>query len=259
MTDRLKKSIVPMLAAFLVVLALGGGGICFYLQNQSPDYVITFGDSKGISSGDKVILSGVEIGKVVSVKPSGTGVAVGIKAASDYQGNLTEASRFFIDAKEAPPRLLVKNLRASAKPLAPEQIAEGTDSSLQWNVYDYAKSMNRFFETGNFQPTREAVHGRVDEMDRQFSRMNWDKLGNDLHDQMEAFSRDLDEAINDQDIEDFQKELNRKVADALAALDRVQNSQEALELRKSIENFQRKVLKQLAPPETAAAKPATAI
>ena len=255
MTARQKKTIVSIFIAFFVISGLIGGGIYFYLQKHAPDYFITFDDSKEISYGTQVILSGIEIGRVVSVKPSGTGIAVGINVADDYQENLTEASRFFIDAEGKSPRLLVKNISSSANPLAPGQIVEGTDSLWQWNVYNYAQDMNRFFESNDFRQTRQTVRDQVEEMDRRLNQIKWDQLGNDLRQQMDKFSRDLETTLNDKNLRDLRKDLDKKVQDFLASIDQVQNSQEARELREAVENFRRRVLQELAPPGTADTKP----
>jgi len=255
MAVKKKKSIIPILAALLALSCAIGGGSYVYFQNQSPDYFVTFDDSKEISSEARVFLSGIEIGRVVSVKPSGTGIAVGIDVAADYRRNLTEASRFFIDSDRKSPRLLVKNIRSSAAPLAPGQIVEGTDSSWQWNIYNYAQSMERFFETGDIRQSRDRVRDQVDVMDRQLDRMKWDELGHDLQQQMKTFRKNLDETLNNREITDFQKELNKKVNETLASLDRVGESRETQDLRDAVENFQRRMLQELTPPDTAATKP----
>ena len=205
-----KNSLVPRLLAVLFVCILTGGGIYFYFQSQITDYTITFANSKQVAEGAGVLLSGIEIGRVVSVKPFGTGVAIGIRVDREYQAILTEASRFFLDGEGEKGRLLVKNISPTAIPLKPGQIVEGTDSSFQWAAYDYVRGMNTFFESRDFREEQKAIRTYVDDLNRQLSLTDWNKLGRDMQLQMETFSTELEEILDNEDVKNFHQELEKK-------------------------------------------------
>jgi hypothetical protein len=236
---------VKIIILVLVLLGLAGGGIYYFLQSKTPDYSITFHESKQVPVGAKVYMAGVEIGKIVSIKPYGTGVAVGIKVRNDYQDNLTEASRFFLDPERTGGSLLVKNIRAQAPPLKPGQVVEGTDSSFQWSAYDFARGMNELFESGQIRQGQEAVHSYLEEMERQLDRMDWNKLGQDMERQMEEFSREMEKALNEEDLKNLRRDIEKNYREALGAIDRVQNSEEARKLREAIDDFYGKFREEL--------------
>lgn len=233
-------SVSRILVIVLLLLAVGGAGIYFYLQSKTPNYSIVFDGRKQVPVGAKVVMVGVEIGNIVSVKPYGTGVAVGIKVAPRYRTNLTESSRFFLVSEQTGGKMLVKNIRASGQVLKPGQVVEGTDSSFQWGAYDFVTGMNNIMASEPIQQARETMRSYVNEMDRQLKGMDWDKLGRDMQHQMETFSRKLEEVLSDEDMESFRQEIEKSYQDAVVAIDRVQNSEEAQELRRAVDNFYRK-------------------
>lgn len=249
MTEKSNVKPVTLLLAILVLFALAGGGIYYYFDSKNPDYTITFADGKQVTEGAGVFLAGIEVGKVVSITPSGTGVAVGIKVDRQHQANLTEASRFYIEGQGGTGRLLVKNLSANAKALEPGQVVEGTDSAFEWSAYDFAKGMNAFFESDDVRKAQEAMRSLIDDFDRQLRQTDWDALGKELERQMEELSQKLEEALNDEQVQQFQKELEKRFNEALEALDRAQNSPEAQELRRAIEDYLRKLQEEMVSPD----------
>ncbi len=78
MTAQPKVNSSKLLIAVLALFILAGGGLYYYFQCKTPDFNVTFSDSKEVVEGAGVFLAGVEVGRVVSVTPSGTGAAVGI-------------------------------------------------------------------------------------------------------------------------------------------------------------------------------------
>ncbi len=249
MTEQRKTKPVGLLFAVLALFALGGFGLYYYFQCKTPDYTITFADSKEIAEGAGVFLAGVEVGRVVSITPSGTGVAVGIKVDRKQQPSMTEASRFFIEGQGEKGRVLVKNLSANAKPLDPGQAVEGTNSTFQWSAFDFAKGMNSFFESDEMRRAQEAMRSLADDFDRQLRETDWDALGKELEQQMEELSRAMEEALSDQQVQEFQQELKRSMDEALQALDRAQKSPQAQKLRKAIEDYLRKLQEGASPSE----------
>jgi plasmid maintenance system killer protein len=73
--------------------------------------------------------------------------------------------------------------------------------------------------------------------------------------QMETFSKELEEALDDEDVKNVHKEFEKSFNDALKALDHAQNSQEAQELRQAIENFYRKLQEELSVSDAPGQKP----
>ncbi len=254
MTEKQNATPAKLLIVLLVLFALAGGGIYYFFQSQTPDYSVNFAEGKQVTKGAGVLLSGIEVGKVVSITPSGTGVTVGIKIDRKNQPNLTEASRFFIEGQGEKGRLLVKNLSANAKPLEPGQVVEGTDSPFQWSTYDFAKGMSAFFESDEIQKLQKSMRSLVDDFDSQLRQTDWDALGKEMERQMEELSISLEEALNDEQVQEFEQELKKSFNEALQALDRAQNSPEAQKLRKTIEEYLRKLQEGKPSPDAPAQK-----
>jgi ABC-type transporter Mla subunit MlaD len=251
-----KRNAAPskLLIAVLILAALAGGGIYYYYQCKTPDYTIIFGDSKEVAEGAGVFMAGVEVGRIVSVSPFETGVAVGIKVDRKQQPNLTEASRFFIEGQGEKGRVLVKNLSSNAKLLEPGQAVKGIDSAFQWSALDFAQGMNTFFESDEIRKAQEAMRTLVDDFDRQLNQIDWDALGKEMEQQMKELSKAMDEALNQEQVQQFQQELKKSLDEARQALDRAQQSPESQKLRKSIEDYLRNLEEMMSPQDTSIQK-----
>ncbi len=254
MTEKRRLATPKILIAFLLLFALAGGGITYYYQCKTPDYTITFGDSKRVSEGAGVFMAGVEVGRIVSVVPFETGVAVGIKVDRNQQPNITEASRFFIEGQGETGRILVKNLSSNAKLLEPGQAVKGTDTDFEWLALDFAQGMNNFFESDELGKAQEAMRALIDDFDRQLHQIDWDALGKELEQQMNQLSTAMEEALDEEQLQQFQQELKKSLDEARQALDRAQQSPESQKLRKSIEDYLRKLEESMSPQDPSTQK-----
>lgn len=235
------KGLAKASTMVLILLFLVGCGVFYHYQSKTPDFIVTFNDSKGVSPSAKVVLSGVAIGKVVSVKPRTTGVEMGIKIDSEHRSVITEASRFFLEPGDKNGRMLTKNIRANAKPLQLGTTVEGTDSALGWAAYDYTKGINELLGSDEIRESKDSINELMEEMDRQLERMDWEKLGEELEKAIGDFSRSIKESINADEMAKLRQELEQNLSEALEALERAQNSKEAQELKETIDKFRQRL------------------
>ncbi|MEJ2202323.1 MAG: MlaD family protein [Desulfuromonadaceae bacterium] len=164
MASERKKSFTRLGWFLLLVCALAGGaGYYYYQQSKTPHYIITFSDSRQIAPAAAVRMLEVEIGRVVSVKPLGTRVAVGIRVDREYRSLVTEASRFFLDGERGS--LLIKNIRPNARPLAIGQSVAGTDSSqeLRLQLETLAEEMEKLLSEEEIDQLKLEVEQSVDQ------------------------------------------------------------------------------------------------
>lgn len=250
MSSRSSVVLGRVLVIVLLLFGVAGVGLFFYFQSKTPTFVVTFSESEPLFAGSSVMLNGVPVGEVLFVKPAGTGVSVGIKITREYLSGFTESSRFFVE--DSAQRLLVKNLKSSARPLIEGQVVEGTTSRLQWSTYDVARDWNNFFESKEFLDAQSAMQNFFEETDRgiqQFSR--------DIQEPLNEFFKQMEKTFSDENIETFQKDLNESFTKAQAALSRAQNSEEALKLKKEMDALYQKIQEALEPQSQPAPRPAS--
>lgn len=250
MSSRGSVVVIRFLLLAFIVLGAVGVGLFFYFQSKTPTFIVTFSEGEPLYAGSSVMLNGVPVGDVLFVKPAGTGISVGIKINREYLSGFTESSRFFVE--DSAQRLLVKNLKPSARPLVEGQVVEGTTSRLQWSTYDVARDWNNFFESKEFLDAQAAMQNFIEETDRgiqQFSR--------DIQEPLDEFFKQMEKTFSEENVETFQQDLNESFTKAQDALGQAQNTEEALKLKKEMNDLYQKIQKVLEPQSKPAPRPAS--
>lgn len=236
------------IVVLLATLAAGGfGGWQFYQRQNS--IIVVFDEAKGLQPGAPVQMGGIAIGKVRDLAIAEDGIDVTILLDREAQRRLSSTSLFVIDANpggEKPVQVLAKDGAPGGIPLTARTRIRGVNSVVLWQLSDLSKQIGQLLDS---QPVRDfaknlnAFEKEMDEAIRNFDDRAMQKR---LEEKVKQLAAEFEQVLHDADAKQKLEQMSLALNRLSAAIARIGDSEEAKRLGQAVDDLGRKVQKELA-------------